>query len=437
MSLYGALSIGVAGLNANSQALSATSSNIANINTVGYKDATVSFSSFLNAEGGVGNASSAGVTAVVGQDVTAQGLPTTTSSPTDLSINGNGFFVVNTNTSSTATQEYTRAGSFTPDASGNLVNSAGLYLMGYKLDSSGNMPSNTSALSLINVNALSGSASPTTSVSMQANLESSSTVDSSYTAGDMTAGNVTPDFTHTVDVYDTQGGQQPITFSFIKTAANTWAYEASYAGASTNLSSANPIAEGTMTFNSDGTLANVNGASPASGTISMTIPWDSTTSGLSPQSISVNLGTVGTSSGMTQDDIASTFNGATVDGSAYGTATGVTVGKDGTVTAQFSNGLSQAVFKIPIATFTNEDSLGQVGGNAYVATQNSGTVNINLADTGPAGSIQSNSLEGSTVDLATEFTNLITTQRAYSASAQIITTANQMLQVLEQLPNAT
>jgi flagellar hook protein FlgE len=169
----------------------------------------------------------------------------------------------------------------------------------------------------------------------------------------------------------------------------------------------------------------------------MTIPWKTSASGLSPQTISVNLGTVGTSSGMTQDDIASTFNGATVDGSAYGTATGVTVGKDGTVTAQFSNGLSQAVFKIPIATFTNEDSLGQVGGNAYVATQNSGTVNINLADTGPAGSIQSNSLEGSTVDLATEFTNLITTQRAYSASAQIITTANQMLQVLEQLPNAT
>ena len=128
---------------------------------------------------------------------------------------------------------------------------------------------------------------------MQANLESSSTVDSSYTAGDMTAGNVAPDFTRTVNVYDSQGGQQPITFSFVKTAANTWAYEASYAGASSNLSSANPIAEGTMTFNSDGTLANVNGASPASGNISLTIPWKASTSGLAPQTISVNMGTVG------------------------------------------------------------------------------------------------------------------------------------------------
>jgi flagellar hook protein FlgE len=437
MSLYGALSIGVAGLNANSQALSATSSNIANINTVGYKDATASFSSFLDATDGTGSNASAGVTADIGQDVTAQGLPTTTSSPTDLSISGNGFFVVNTNTSSTATQEYTRAGSFTPDSSGNLENSAGLYLMGYKLDSAGNPPADTSDLRLINVDSLSGTASPTTTISMQANLQSSSTVDSSYTAGDMTAGNVTPDFTHTVDVYDTQGGQQPITFSFVKTAANTWAYEASYAGASTNLSSANPIAEGTMSFNADGTLANVNGASPASGNISLTIPWNSTTSGLQPQTIAVSLGTVGSSSGMTQDDTASTFTGANVDGSAYGSVTGVTVGKDGTVTAQFSNGLSQAVYKIPIATFTNEDGLGQVSGNAYVATQNSGTANINMADAGPAGGIQSNSLEGSTVDLATEFTNLITTQRAYSASAQIIQTANQMLQVLEQLPSAS
>jgi flagellar hook protein FlgE len=123
-----------------------------------------------------------------------------------------------------------------------------------------------------------------------------------------------------------------------------------------------------------------------------------------------------------------------VDGSAFGTATGVTIGKDGTVTAQFSNGLSQAVYKIPLATFTNEDGLGQVTGNAYVATQASGIANVNAADAGSAGSIQSNSLEGSTVDLATEFTNLITTQRAYQASAQIITTADQMLQELEQIP---
>ena len=74
-----------------------------------------------------------------------------------------------------------------------------------------------------------------------------------------------------------------------------------------------------------------------------------------------------------------------MDGSPFGSVTGVTVGKDGTVTAQFSNGLSQEVYKIPLATFTNPDGLGQVSGNAYVATKSSGAANINLADTGGAG----------------------------------------------------
>src|SRR6185437_217551 len=107
---------------------------------------------------------------------------------------------------------------------------------------------------------------------------------------------------------------------------------------------------------------------------------------------------------------------------------------DGTVTAQFSNGLTQDVYKIPLATFADPDGLGQVSGNAYTATKASGAANISLATIGSAGAIQSQSLEGSTVDLATEFTTLITTQRAYSASARIITTADQMLQQLEQLP---
>jgi flagellar hook protein FlgE len=434
MSLYGALTLGIAGLNANSQALSAASSNIANVNTVGYKNATTNFSTFLNAESGVGNKSSAGVIATIGQDVTAQGLPTTTSSNTDLSISGNGFFVVASNSGANAARQYTRAGSFAPDANGNLVNSAGLYLLGYKLDANGNAPTDTTKLSLISTSGLSGTAKASGNISLQANLLAGSTIDASYVAGDMAAGNATPDFTRTINVYDSQGGQQPVTFSFVKTGANQWAYEASYAGDASNLTSSGPISQGTVSFNSDGTLANVNGASPASGNIAMTIPWDSSTSGLAPQNLSVNLGTIGGTSGLTQYNTASTFS-STVDGSAFGNVTGVTVGRDGTVTAQFSNGLSQAVYKVPLAPFTNPNGLGQLSGHAYSATRDAGAANINLADSGAAGSIQSKSLEGSTVDLATEFTNLITTQRAYSASARIITTADQMLQQLEQLPS--
>lgn len=434
MSLYGAMNIGVAGLAANSAALSVTSSNIANVNTVGYKNSTANFMTFLNAANGVGNNASAGVGMRASQNVTMQGLPVNTGSATDMSIAGNGFFVVASNASTTATQAYTRAGNFTPDNEGNLVNAAGYYLLGYKLDAGGAVPTDTSRLELINVSTLSGTAEPSTTLSIKANLQASTDATTGYTAGDLTSGAVTPDFQRTVNVYDSQGGTQPVNFSFVKTGANSWAYEASYAGDAANITGTNPIAQGNISFNTDGTLANVDGGTPATGTMSLTLPW-AASAGLSAQSINVNFGTVGGTSGLTQYDTPSVLNGIVANGSAFGSVTGVAIAKDGTVTAQFSNGLSQDVYKVPLATFTNPNGLGQVSGNAYYATKDSGAANVNLANTGGAGAIQSQSLEGSTVDLATEFTNLITTQRAYSASARIITTADQMLQQLDRLSN--
>jgi flagellar hook protein FlgE len=431
MSLYGALTLGVAGLAANSAALSATSSNIANVNTVGYKEQVANFATFLDsATPGVGG--NAGVKAVISQNVTSQGLPTTTSSPTDMSITGAGFFVVAPTPDSRALQ-YTRAGSFTPDTDGNLKNAAGLYLLGWRLDQQGNVPTNEGDLSPINISSLSGKAEATETLGIQANLQSSETADAGYTPGDMASGTVAPDFQRTMNVYDSQGGSQPLTFSFIKTAANTWAYEVTYAGPSANVGGTSPLLSGTMAFNSDSSLASADTSGSPTGSISLTIPWDAST-GLQPQTLTVNMGTVGGTTGITQFDTASTLNSSSADGSPFGTITGVTVTKEGTMTAQFSNGLSQDIYKIPVATFAAPDELGQVSGNAYVATKESGAANINAATTGSSGGIQSQSLEASTVDLATEFTNLITTQRAYSASARIITTADQMLQELDQLP---
>ena len=207
-----------------------------------------------------------------------------------------------------------------------------------------------------------------------------------------------------------------------------------YSGNPANVSTTGSLYSGTMSFNSDSSLANADTAiTPATGTIALTIPWSGST-GLAAQTISINLGSVGGTGGVTQYDSTSIMNASTVDGSPFGSVTGVTVAKDGTVTAQFSNGLSQDVYKVPVATFANPDGLAQVSGNAYIANKASGAANINVANSGSAGGVASQSLEGSTVDLAAEFTNLITTQRAYSASARIITTVDQMLQQLEQLP---
>lgn len=133
MSLYGALNIGISGLNAASQALSVTSSNIANVNTVGYKEATSSFATFLDSSLGSSASAAAGVTTNIGQNVAASGLATTTTSATDLSISGNGFFAVTPQEANTSDTEYTQVGSFAPDSSGNLVNANGQYLLGWQL----------------------------------------------------------------------------------------------------------------------------------------------------------------------------------------------------------------------------------------------------------------------------------------------------------------
>jgi flagellar hook protein FlgE len=434
MSLTGAMMIGVTGLNANSKALSIASSNIANVNTVGYKAGQNNFSTLLADSMGSGDISSQGVISIGTQNVTQQGLLQTTQSPTDLGINGNGFFVVNQLSDGSGRTLYTRAGNFTPDSNGDLKNAAGFYLMGWPVDINGNIPTDRNDMSPVNVAGLSGKAQATTEMTVQAYLQASTAV-KAYTTGQMASGAVTPDFTRTINVYDSQGGAQPLGISFVKTGANTWAYEVSYQGAGTNITGTNPIATGTMTFNSDGTLANADGsATPATGMINVTVPWNPATSGLQPQALSLNMGTVGSSDGLTQFDSPSALVNSSVNGALFGNLTGVNIDPNGFVTAQFSNGLVQKIYKLPMATFSNPNGLAAVSGNAYAVTNESGNAIVGEANTGGAGSISSSSLESSTVDLAGEFTNLITTQRAYSASARIITTADQMLQRLDQIP---
>ncbi len=435
MSLTGAMMIGVTGLNANSQALSIASSNIANVNTIGYKAGQNNFSTLLADSMGSGDISSQGVISVGSQNVTQQGLLQTTQSPTDLGISGNGFFVVNAAADGSGRTLYTRAGNFTPDSNGDLKNAAGFYLEGWPVDINGNIPTDRNDMTPVNVAGLSGKAQATTEMTVQANLQASTPVTAGYTAGDMAAGTVTPAFTRTINVYDSQGGAQPLGLSFIKTGANTWAYEVNFQGAAGSTTGTNPIATGTMKFNSDGTLANADTSSATpTGTMDVTIPWDPTTSGLQPQTVTLNLGTVGSSDGLTQFDSSSALVNSSVNGALFGNLTGVNIDSSGVVTAQFSNGLIQKIYKLPIATFANPDGLSAVSGNAYAVTNQSGNAIVGEANTGGAGSIQSSSLESSTVDLAGEFTNLITTQRAYSASARIITTADQMLQTLNQIP---
>jgi flagellar hook protein FlgE len=344
-----------------------------------------------------------------------------------MAISGSGFFIVTDNPANPASMLYTRAGAFTPDALGRLKNSAGLYLEGWQLQSDGTMPANRNSLGLINLGSLNGTAEASETMTLRANLQASAAAVSPYAPGDMYAGTVTPQFEQTINVYDSQGTARPMEFSLVKSAADTWEYEFSYQGNVADIGGLgnNPIASGTLTFNADGSLA-----SPAS--ITMNVPWAAST-GLLPQSVDISFGTIGQSNGITQFDAPSQLTAANVDGAPYGALTSVSVDRDGYVTALFDNGIEKRVFKVALATFTNPDELTAMAGNAYQLTDASGVATINEPRFGGAGSIASNSLEASTVDLAKEFSDLITTQRAYSAATRIVTTADQMLQELMQI----
>ena len=428
MSIFGALDAAVSGLAANSNALGIISDNISNANTIGYKDTSTDFKTLVTASGSPSLYSPGGVQSSPLYNVAQQGVLQAESSPTDLAISGGGFFVVNSNPAggSSGTISYTRAGNFTVDANGNLVNAAGLFLQGQPLTAAqaaqiatgnNNVLTTTtpSLLQTVNVSNNAGTAQQTSNVSLVANLPA----------------NATGAQTMTVPVYDSLGVQHNMTLTFTPSGtANQWNVAASFTGAGTSTAT---IAAGdnVVQFNTDGTLNAAGTTFNAASALS--IAWDPTVSGgTSPQTVSFNLGNNGTSSGLSQ--IGTTFSIGQInqDGVQFGNFAGVTVNQNGVVTANYDNGLNRAIYILPLGTFADPNGLQPQSGNTYTETANSGTVVLREAGTGSAGTIAPSSLEDSTVDIATEFSNLIVTQRAYEANSKIITTADQMLQTLIQ-----
>jgi flagellar hook protein FlgE len=430
MSIFGALFSGVSGLFANSQALGMIADNISNANTPAYKETHALFSTLVTQDSTQTTYTPGGVQASPFTGIDQQGLLQASSSPTDLAIQGGGFFVVNNNALGAGANgafSYTRAGSFTVDANGNLKNTAGLFLQGQKLTAAqgqaiaaGNVDQLTatslSALQTVNVNGLSGAATATSTVTLAANLPAGDTVAS-------------PPRTMTVPVFDTLGNEHDLTLSFTRTAtANQWQVSGSLsnAGASTVTVAAG---DNLVKFNSDGTLNAAGTTFSAANALS--IGWDPTITGATtPQKLTFNLGTDAQANGLGQSGGPFSVSRIDQNGLRFGNYTGISIDSNGIVTASFDNGQRTPIFIIPIATFPNPDGLAAQTGNSYLQTDRSGAFLLRQSGTGAAGTVAPSSLEGSTVDIATEFSNLIVTQRAYSADAKIITTADQMLQEL-------
>ncbi len=441
MSIYTALRAGVSGLTANSSALAVISDNIANVNTVGYKRSGVDFTALVNAQNSNTTYNAGGVLPLTRQQISLQGSLEQSRSTTDLAISGDGFFIVSTNNqqlSNGGSVLFTRAGSFTIDADGYMVNAQGLFLQGWPVSPDGSVtssPTSLSAIEPVNISGVGGLAEPTANVGLNANLNSGQTdyagAQGAYDVGDMATGTITPHFESSLEVYDSLGAPRTVAFGFLKTGPNTWRVEA-YARPNTNTTggaaSGGILAAGILNFNTDGTVASVAGHGTPSTVQNIggafTIDWAATT-GAADQNITLDLAT-----GMTQ--FANNFGvtSVTADGVPPGDLVGLVLEGDGMLTAQFSNGRASALYQIPLATFLNPNGLKSDVGGAFRTTLESGLYNINSVNAGGAGRLVSGALEASNVDLAAEFTNLITTQRAYSASSKIITTADEMLEEL-------
>lgn len=459
MSLYASLFSGVSGLGAYSSALGMISDNIANLNTTGYKETRANFTTLVTETRSSTTYSPGGVQALPQNLISRQGLLQSSSSPTDLSIDGAGFFIVSTKGESVSPDteiSFTRAGSFTADDKGLLKNTAGLYLLGIPLDSNGVAPESPeiNQLQPINISDLTSTAEASTSVTLRANLQSSQTLNAAIVGGtysnstlansmagyaaDVAAGvipptnGVKPDFQTNVQVFDAKGGIHTVTISALKQSDNLWNVEMFVDPPSDltagTIAGTGQITRGQVAFNGDGTI-NIAGTSTAL-LNPIAVPWSG---GANAGSITFNLGNDGESNGMTQFAGKSTIISSSTNGAKFGNVIGVAIDKDGIVSALFSNGLAKKVYQLPLSTFLNPDGLTRRQGNSYTVSDQSGSINLKYAGVGGAGFVAPQTLEASTVDLAGEFTNLITIQRAFSASTKIITTADEMLSELNNV----
>jgi flagellar hook protein FlgE len=412
MSLFSALTASVSGMAAQANSLSTISDNIANANTTGYKDASTQFQDMLN-ETSTSSYNAAGVSTFVSYNISGQGQLASASSPTDLGIQGNGFFLV---TNAGGATYLTRAGAFTQSKTGTLVNAAGFTLLGYSSASGATAADGVSALQPINVTGDGLKAVPSTTGVYTANLNSNAPV---VTGALPSANSASSTYTSesTLTAYDNLGNPVTLNIYSTKTGTNTWEqtiYNAADAASGGGFPySAPALSTQTLNFSAaDGSLT-----SPT--TASVAIPGG--------QTLTVNL------AGTTQ--LASTFavSAATTNGNAPSAVSSVTIGSDGTVSEVFANGSTKAIATIPLATVASVDNMTSLPGDVYQANINSGSILVGNAGAAGLGSIQSSQLESSTVDLATQLTNMIVAQNSYNANAKAFQTGSDLLAALNNL----
>ncbi|MDR3736126.1 MAG: flagellar hook protein FlgE [Acidobacteriaceae bacterium] len=413
-------SIPLSGLTAAQAQLQSVSNNLANMNTDGYKDQTVSFSDVFSQAGSTNGSgdplqTGSGVRTASTDSNFTEGNLNATGTSSNMALSGNGFFVTQ---SASGLLDYTRAGDFKTNSNGQLITPNGELLLGYP--ASGGVVNKASAeLQPLQVGGLTSPAVATTTFNIAANLNAGAAV------GD--AGSPS-----TFAVYDSLGAPHTLSVAYTKTATNSWDYTITVPSAdlSTGGTGTTQVASGTLSFDSSGKLIM---GTPATTSISVAIPPVTTpattfASGALPLTLNWDLVDDSGNATITQTAAASATSGTTQDGYAAGTLSTYAVQPDGTIEGTFSSGKTLELGQVAVASFANMQGLLNVGNNNYQATFASGTAAIGTAGTDGRATIVGGSVEQSNVDIATEFAKLIVAQQAYSANAKSITTFNQVSQ---------
>jgi flagellar hook protein FlgE len=412
----------ISGLRGHQIMMDVIGNNIANVNTVGFKSGRVNFQDILSQtlhgatapQGGLGSINPAqiglGMT-VAGIDVLqTQGNLQSTGKTTDMAIQGDAFFIE----SDGSQTSYTRDGAFDIALDGSLANPAsGLKVQGWQADAAGGIDITQPITNLTIPIGQRTTALATSNVTLSGNVDAGSAVATSVPT--------------TMTVFDSLGISHSVKVTFAKTGANTWTWTAAKDAADTGITVTQiaadpaatppvlPVNNGTLTFTSGGVF------SASTGTLHFVFPDGATTT-----NPAINLAQ------MTQFSGTSQPTGQT-DGFTSGTLVTFAVGNAGQLSGVYSNGQTQVLGQIALANFLNSAGLLRAGQNNFAATSASGAANIGTAGTGGRGTVMTGALEMSNVDLATQFTGMITAERGFQANGRVITTSDEMLQELVNL----
>ncbi|MHC5198187.1 flagellar hook protein FlgE [Pseudomonas frederiksbergensis] len=432
--------IGLSGLYAANKQLDVTGNNIANVATTGFKSSRAEFEDVYSATRlGTGSKTIGnGVRLANVSQQFSQGDVNNTGNVLDMGIQGNGFFILSDNGS----LSYTRAGAFKTDAQNYVVDNNGNRLQGYGVDSNGKIINGV--LTDLKIDTSSLKPNPTTKVDQTMNLNSAETTPTvaPFSPTDTNSYNKTI----STKVYDSQGNEHTMDQYYVKTGTNAWRVYTYMDGRSpANPATTPPVAiTADITFNSDGSINTLTagaGWTKTGNTLTMTgwVPGAVINAAAIPPTWGPN-GSVAATGGIAFNmALTTSYNSPTArtaqyqDGYATGQISSLTIDASGVMTANFSNQQTKAIGQVAVASFANEQGLQPIGGTRWKETFASGVAGVDAPKTGTLGSVVSNSLEESNVNLTNELVDLIKAQSNYQANAKTISTQSTIMQTIIQM----